>query len=73
MKQAMLDADIALRQFPQARMLLQVHDELVLQAPQNQAQQVCDAVHTAMTTAATLSVPLTVNTAIGKCWADLSK
>lgn len=73
MKQAMLDADVALRSFPQARMLLQVHDELVLQAPQQQAQQVCNAVQTAMTQAAKLDVPLLVHTAIGSCWADLSK
>ncbi|MEM7589679.1 MAG: DNA polymerase I [Myxococcota bacterium] len=72
-KQAMLNADMALRAFPRARMLLQVHDELVLQAPQAQAQQVCDAIQTAMTQAAKLRVPLVVNTAIGRCWADLSK
>ena len=73
MKQAMLDAHTALLSFPKARMLLQVHDELLLQAPQPQAQQVCDAIQTAMTQAAKLCVPLTVNTAIGMSWADLSK
>lgn len=53
-----------------ARMLLQVHDELLFEAPHAQAHDVADLVRAVMQSAAQLSVPLQVETGIGPSWAD---
>jgi len=54
----------------QARMLLQVHDELVLEAPPNEAETVAGIVRQAMEGAATLTVPLVVDLGIGANWLE---
>ncbi len=54
----------------QARLLLQVHDELVLEVPRDQAEQLKDMVVSSMEGAATLSVPLKVDVAVATNWAD---
>lgn len=51
-----------------ARMLLQVHDELVIECPEQDAEMVAKKVAHAMENAAHLSVPLTVSTNIGQSW-----
>ncbi len=53
-----------------ARMLLQVHDELMFEAPEAEAQATAAVVREIMQTAAVLSVPLVVETGIGRSWAD---
>ncbi len=53
-----------------ARLLLQVHDELLFEAPEAEAQATADLARTVMETAATISVPLVVETGIGKNWAE---
>jgi DNA polymerase-1 len=58
-------------QFPQATLLLQVHDELVLEAPVEQAPQVAALVREAMEQVVELSVPLTVEAAWGQNWRDV--
>ena len=71
-KQAMLQADAVLaHRFPRTRLLLQVHDELVLECPAADAQAAAKAVQDVMTNAATLTVPLVVNIGVGPCWADI--
>ncbi|MEM7495799.1 MAG: DNA polymerase I [Myxococcota bacterium] len=71
-KQAMLRADAVLAdRFPRARLLLQVHDELLVECPASDAQAAMEAVRDAMTNAAALTVPLVVNTGVGSCWADI--
>jgi DNA polymerase-1 len=66
MPQALKDAGL------EARMLLQVHDELIFEAPQAQAQDTCDLVAKVMARAAEpahpLSVPLTVDANVGNNW-----
>jgi DNA polymerase I len=52
------------------RMLLQVHDELVLEAPPNEAEAVAGIVRDAMENAATLSVPLVVDLGVGPNWLE---
>jgi DNA polymerase-1 len=56
----------------QARMLLQVHDELVFEAPEAEAQTAAALIRRVMETAAepavALSVPLTVDARWGKSW-----
>jgi len=49
-------------------MLLQVHDELVLECPVGSAPEVAARVKALMEGAMTLSVPLSVETGIGENW-----
>ena len=53
-----------------ARMLLQVHDELLFEAPEAEAEAVAKLVQGVMQNAASLSVPLLVETGIGRNWAE---
>ncbi len=53
-----------------ARMLLQVHDELLFEAPEAEAERLQAVVKSVMESAASLSVPLVVETGHGKSWAD---
>lgn len=54
----------------QATMLLQVHDELVFEAPDNELETLSKMVSDAMTSVATLRVPLLVSCASGPTWAE---
>ena len=69
-KRAMLAVDAALRGTHRARMLLQVHDELVLEAPPEETATVGPLVKSAMEGAADLAVPLVVELGEGANWAD---
>jgi len=53
----------------QARLLLQVHDELLFEAPETEAEETAALVQKAMEAAAVLTVPLVVETGRGKTWA----
>ena len=53
-----------------SRLLLQVHDELLFEAPADEAEKLAGLVKQVMETAATLSVPLVVDTGIGRSWAQ---
>ena len=53
-----------------AKMLLQVHDELIFEVPENELDATVTLVKTTMESAATLSVPLICDTGWGKSWAD---
>ena len=52
------------------RLLLQVHDELVLEAPASEVSAVSALVREHMEGAATLSVPLVVDVGVGDNWLD---
>ena len=68
-KVAMLGVERALDQAGLAsRMLLQVHDELVLEVAPGERDQVEQLVRTQMAAAADLTVPLDVSVGIGKTW-----
>ena len=54
--------------FPEARLLLQVHDELVLEVPEAQVEAVQAAVVEEMTSVADLAVPLVVGCGVGRTW-----
>jgi DNA polymerase-1 len=70
-KRAMLRVDAALRaQGLEARMLLQVHDELVFEAPPGELARLRTLVKDAMEGAATLAVPLVVDIGEGDNWVD---
>jgi DNA polymerase-1 len=55
-------------------MLLQVHDELVFEAPENEAKKLMDVVSDVMARAplpvVQLNVPLVVEAHAGKTWAE---
>ncbi len=53
-----------------SRMLLQVHDELVLEVPQEELPQVKNLLKQSMEQAAELQVPLTIDINAGKNWAE---
>jgi DNA polymerase I len=55
------------------QMLLQVHDEIVLEAPADEAEQAEALVREAMAGVAELAVPLEVDTATGVTWYDAQK
>ena len=70
-KIAMIRVDSALREeFPDAKLLLQVHDELIVECPEAIAQQVAALVSREMESIANLAVPLTAEAKIGKSWFD---
>lgn len=71
-KKAMVTADAALRRSGlRARMLLQVHDELLLEAPEEECAKAAALVKHEMESAAELAVPLVAEVKIGPNWRDL--
>jgi len=70
MKRAMIDVHAALAPHPDARMILTVHDELLFEVPKARAEEIAALVQEKMESAATLSVPLTVDVGIGENWRD---
>ena len=56
--------------FPEAELLLQVHDELIVECPEDEAERVREILKTEMEHTAELSVPLTVDAHIGHSWAE---
>ncbi len=71
MKLAMIAVDRRLRAaHPQSRLLLTVHDELVLESPSDEAAAVADLVRREMEGVAELAVPLVVETGVGPTWFD---
>ena len=70
-KLAMIRVDKALREnFPEAKLLLQVHDELIVECPEGIAEDVAKLVSEEMENVAKLNVPLTAEAKIGKSWFD---
>jgi len=58
---------------PQARMLLQVHDELVLEVSADEMAKVAALAKEVMEAAFELDVPLTVDVSVGENWRDMKK
>lgn len=53
-----------------AKLILQVHDELIVEAPEGEAREVAALLKAEMEGAATLKVPLVAEANIGKTWYD---
>ena len=69
MKLAMIRVEQALAEnFPEAKLLLQVHDELIVECPVAQADEVARLVSSQMETVAALKVPLLAEAKYGKSW-----
>jgi DNA polymerase-1 len=71
-KVAMIRVDRHIRErAPEARMILQVHDELLFEAPEGMAEELAGAVRGIMEGAAKLVVPLVVDVSIGRHWGEI--
>ena len=69
MKRAMVAVDNWLLESGlDARVILQVHDELVLEVREDLVEQVCEGIRPLMSGAATLDVPLVVEAGVGSNW-----
>ena len=67
----MIRVDKALAErFPEAKLLLQVHDELIVECPEKQAADVAAVMSREMEQVASLDVPLTAEAKWGKSWYD---
>ena len=68
-KLAMIRVDDALRsQYPEAKLILQVHDELIVECPEKIAPQVAELVSKQMQQVVSLTVPLIAEAKWGKSW-----
>ena len=68
-KLAMIKVDAALRKsYPAAKLVLQVHDELIVECPEEIAAEVATLISREMENVAALNVPLTAEAKIGKSW-----
>ncbi len=54
----------------QAKIVLQVHDEMMIETPQNEVEEVKEIIKNAMETAASLKVPLIAEISEAKSWYD---
>jgi DNA polymerase-1 len=71
MKRAMIAVARSLaREGSGSRLLLQVHDELVLEVPESELAATADLVRGRMEAAAKLSVPLVVEVGHGTSWQE---
>ena len=69
MKIAMVNVAKALKnESPEARLVLQIHDELIIEAPEGEEENVARLLKREMEGAAKLLVPLTVDAHWGKSW-----
>ena len=65
----MIRVETALKEtYPEAQLLLQVHDELIVECPETIAAEVAELVSREMQTVALLKVPLTAEAKTGKSW-----
>ena len=70
-KRAMIDLHQTLPGVhPRARMILQIHDELVFEVPEEEAESVASLVQARMEQAMDLAVPLLAEPSWGPSWAD---
>ena len=70
-KLAMIRVEACLNEhYPEANLLLQVHDELIVECPEEIAPQVAQLISKEMQNVADLAVPLTAEAKFGKSWYD---
>lgn len=71
MKLAMIRADNYLQNVPDTHMLLQIHDSILVETPEDGAEAVAKKLREIMESVYKLPVALTVDTAIGRNWGEL--
>lgn len=70
-KKAMVDTDAALKaEGLSARLILQIHDELIVEAPENEAERAAALLKEKMENTVKLLVPLVADAHVGKSWFD---
>ena len=57
-------------ELPDAKLILQVHDELILEVKEADAERACVLLKEEMENAVSLAVPMTVDANSGKSWYD---
>lgn len=68
-KKAMVDTAETLKKAGlRSRLILQIHDELIVEAPENEKEQAAAILRSCMENAFPLDVPLTVDMTEGKSW-----
>jgi DNA polymerase-1 len=71
-KKAMIDLHRELRERGlRSRLILQIHDELLLETPEGEAEEALALVKRVMEGALSLDVPLVVDAKLGRSWADV--
>ena len=55
-------------EYPEAKLIMQVHDELIIEAPEKDAESIVSLLKDTMENACKLAVPLTVEVDSGKTW-----
>ena len=58
-------------ELPESKLILQVHDELIVETPENEADKAAKILKEEMENAVKLSVPLPAESKIGKTWYDV--
>ena len=68
---AMFDEMLRLkRENMRARLILQVHDELIVEAPEDEAEKASRILTEEMEAAISLTVPMVAEASVGKTWYD---
>ena len=68
-KLAMIDIDRMMREAGvKSKMILQVHDELIFDVPEDEVEQMKKLIDEGMVNAMKLKVPLTAECSVGKTW-----
>ncbi|MCX6762823.1 MAG: DNA polymerase I [Candidatus Moranbacteria bacterium] len=71
-KLAMLAADkLIMKKYPNVRMVLQIHDELLFEVPEKEAEKFAKDIKIGMENVYKLAVPLTVDVKVGDNWGEV--
>ena len=57
-------------EFPDSKLIMQVHDELIIEAPEKEVEKVANLLKETMENACEMAVPFTVDVQHGKTWYD---
>jgi len=75
-KLAMIKADAEIKKAHlehDAKLLLQVHDELIYEVKKDKIKEAAEVIKKAMESASDIAVPITVNASHGPSWGNLEK
>jgi DNA polymerase-1 len=74
MKMAMVELQNKIAQkFPTTKMLLQVHDEIILESPEVDVKVIAELTKQVMESAMVLTIPLKVDVSVGKNWLEMDE
>lgn len=72
-KIAMVELYKKLQNYPNSYMLLQVHDEIILEVPESEVKVIANLTKQVMESAMALTIPLKVEVAFGKNWLEMDE